>query len=290
MTSKKIAGSPADPPARRALSARELSGELQHGQSRDLLHALHLLTPAGDLNADARRKLKQINHFIGLLRPALFDVLDQSEPATVVDAGTGNGYLGLLVYELLVGPAAAGTVIGLEVNAELVAKARKRAQRLGFDRMEFVQGAVAEFTRPLTNLAVVALHACDTATDDAIALGLRQQAKVIAVVPCCQAEVARSFNAARSNEPLGPLWRHPIQRREFASHITNVIRALLLESHGYQVTVTELVGWEHSLKNELIVGRKVQRANAQARSQLHALIQQFPQLRMGLLDAVRQTT
>ncbi len=274
----------ADPPARRALSAREISAELLDGQSRELLHALHLLTPDGKLNADARRKLKQINHFAGLLRPALHDVLDRPEPATVVDAGTGNGYLGLVLYELFVGPAGAGEVVGLESNAQLVDRATARAKRLGFDRMRFAATKVADYDRPAANLAVVALHACDTATDDAIVLGLRQEAKVVAVVPCCQAELANNLGGVRADHALGPLWRFPILRRGFGAHLTNVLRTLVLESHGYQVTVTELVGWEHSLKNELILAKKVQRGNSQARNQLKALLQQFPGIRMGLLD------
>ncbi|MBM4345450.1 MAG: SAM-dependent methyltransferase [Deltaproteobacteria bacterium] len=267
------------------MSANEVSADLLNGQSRALLHALHLLTPDGKLNADARRKLKQINHFAGLLRPALHTALDLAEPLTLVDAGTGNGYLGLLLYELFIGPAGAGEVIGLESNGQLVDRATSRARHMGFDRMRFVATRVAEFDPIARNLAVVALHACDTATDDAIALGLRREAKVVAVVPCCQAELAHSLSAVRADHALAPLWRFPILRRGFAAHLTNVLRALVLECHGYQVTVTELVGWEHSFKNELILARKVQRGNSQARNQLKALLQLFPGVRMGLLDA-----
>lgn len=101
---------------------------------------------------------------------------------------------------------------------------------------------------------VTALHACDTATDDAIRFALAKEAKHIVLVPCCQAEVAAAMRAKKSESlartPLAELWRHPIHTRELGSHLTNVLRCLLLESHGYEVTVTELVGWEHSLKNE----------------------------------------
>jgi hypothetical protein len=109
---------------------------------------------------------------------------------------------------------------------------------------------------------VTTLHACDTATDDAIAFGLARQARAMVLVPCCQAEVAsvmRQHKALQLNRtPLAELWRHPLHTREFGSQITNVLRCLQLEAHGYQVTVTELVGWEHSMKNELILARKVQ--------------------------------
>ena len=104
---------------------------------------------------------------------------------------------------------------------------------------------------------VTALHACDTATDDAIAFGLKKQARHMVLVPCCQAEVASVLRKNKAltlmRTPLAELWRHPLHAREFGSQITNVLRCLQLEAHGYQVNVTELVGWEHSMKNELII-------------------------------------
>ncbi|MFY1975808.1 methyltransferase, partial [Achromobacter dolens] len=102
------------------------------------------------------------------------------------------------------------------------------------------------------------LHACNTATDDAIHFALEKKAKYIVVVPCCQAEVAsvpRKNKAKALADPLAEIWRHPLHTREFGSQITNVLRCLQLEAHGYQVSVTELVGWEHSMKNELIIAQ-----------------------------------
>jgi hypothetical protein len=120
---------------------------------------------------------------------------------------------------------------------------------------------------------VTALHACDTATDDAIVLAARHDADHVAVVPCCQAEVARQLAAGNGTDPaLGEMHRHPWHRRELGSHLTNVIRALALEALGYQVTVTELAGWEHSLKNELILGRKIRGESRAARGRLEALL------------------
>src|ERR1700675_1979550 len=120
---------------------------------------------------------------------------------------------------------------------------------------------------------VTALHACDTATDDAIRFALRHDAKTIALVPCCQAEVARLLESETG--PLRQLWRHPIQRREFGAHVTNVIRGLVLEAHGYKVRVTELTGLEHSLKNELILAERHQARNTQARVELERLVDQL---------------
>jgi len=129
---------------------------------------------------------------------------------------------------------------------------------------------------------VTALHACDTATDDAICFALRNDAKVIALVPCCQAEVARLLKS--ESNPLRQLWRHPIQRREFGAHVTNVIRGLFLEAHGYTVRVTELTGLEHSMKNDLILAERHQRSNPQARRELDQLIERIG-VRPALLDA-----
>ena len=126
---------------------------------------------------------------------------------------------------------------------------------------------------------VTALHACDTATDDAIAFGLRKRARFMVLVPCCQAELAgvlRQHKAlALSRTPLAELWRHPLHTRELGSQLTNVLRCLYLEACGYQVTVTELVGWEHSLKNELILARWTGQKKRSAAERLLALLAEF---------------
>jgi hypothetical protein len=95
-------------------------------------------------------------------------------------------------------------------------------------------------------------------------------------VPCCQAEVARQLEKSRPSDPaVAALFAHPLHRRELGSHLTNVVRGLVLEAHGYKVTVTELVGWEHSAKNELILGKRVNRFDAEARETLRALLDRF---------------
>src|SRR5262249_24599927 len=107
-------------------------------------------------------------------------------------------------------------------------------------------------------------------------LGIARNADHIAVVPCCQAELARQLKAGggatAASATMGSLYEHPIHRREFGAHLSNVIRALALEARGYSVTVTELVGWEHSLKNELILGRKVRARSPGAQKKLDALV------------------
>jgi hypothetical protein len=253
-------------------------------KSASLLKALHILTREGALNADSRRKLKQVLHLTQLLRPALEKILEETADPVLADVGAGKSYLGFVLYDLILGPAGRGRVVGVEARADLVEKSRALASESAFERMDFISSPIADAVLPGGRADMVtALHACDTATDDAICFALRNQAKVIALVPCCQAEVARLLK--ESDRPLRQLWRHPIQRREFGAHVTNVIRGLFLESHGYSVRVTELTGLEHSMKNELIVAERHQRSNPKAQRDLDQLIEQIG-VRPGLLDAV----
>ena len=253
-------------------------------KSVPLLQALHILTRDGTLNADSRRKLTQVLHLTQLLRPALETLLTQPDEPVLADVGAGKSYLGFILYDLVFGPAGRGRVVGVEARAKLVESSRALAAASGFERMQFIAAPIAEATIPGGRADMVtALHACDTATDDAIRFALRHDAKTIALVPCCQAEVARLLEG--QSGPLRQLWRHPIQRREFGAHITNVIRGLVLEAHGYKVRVTELTGLEHSMKNELILAERHQRSNAQARGELNRLIDQLG-VKPGLLDTL----
>ena len=256
------------------------------GMSIDMLKDLHLLTRDGQLNADARRKLKQIRHLVNLLKPAMDDAFARQAEPVIVDCGAGKSYLGALLYELVLGPAGRGSLTAIEARPELSAQAAARAARFGQQRFHVASGAIDAIQLASRPNVVTALHACDTATDDALALAIRQRADHIAVVPCCQAEVARQLEKSRPDDPvLGALFAHPLHRRELGSHLTNVVRTLVLEAHGYKVTVTELVGWEHSAKNELILGKRVNRFDAQAQATLKALLERF-QIEPALVRAV----
>jgi SAM-dependent methyltransferase len=268
---------PAADKARRQVDGkRNVRRELLPNQSVELLKSLHLLTREGKLNADTLRKLKQVNHLVGFLTPALEDAFARHADPVVVDVGAGNAYLGFVLYELFFKAAGRGVLINVESRADLVERARERAKQLGYDRMQFVLATAEGAQVPERIHLLTALHACDTATDDALLLALSRQADHVAVVPCCQAEVAQQLKDVRTQVPaaLGALFQHGWHRREFGSHLTNVIRALALEAQGYQVTVTELAGWEHSLKNELILGRKVHRESREAKAKLAELLAQ----------------
>jgi len=249
----------------RAPAAAHPPEDIPSGLSAELLKELHILTRDGRMNQDSRRKLKQIQHLCQFIEPLLQELRQDRTAISMVDHGAGKSYLGFMLAELFFRQQGGGAhIYSIETRGDLVDKSQQLAQRLGLACMSFLQLTVAESIRsdalPGTVDIVTALHACDTATDDAIHFALNKQARFIVVVPCCQAEVAAVLRRNKSTDnaasALAELWRHPLHTREFGSQVTNVLRCLQLEAHGYQVTVTELVGWEHSMKNELIIARK----------------------------------
>ena len=285
-----------------AKESKPLDLDLRPGQSIELLKELHILTREGKLNQDSRRKLKQVLHLFQFIEkilkelseedaakaskltpPSLADQAKSPSGLSLADHGAGKSYLGFIVYDLFFKALSEGFIYGIETRTELVEASRALAQRLDFKRMVFLNTSVAESSQsdqmPAQIDVVTALHACDTATDDAIAFGLLKKARAMVLVPCCQAEVAAKLRQNKalnlSRTPLAELWRHPLHTREIGSQLTNVLRCLYLESKGYTVTVTELVGWEHSMKNELILARYTGHPKAGAADRLQALLTEF---------------
>jgi Methyltransferase domain len=273
-----------------------VAAEIRPGQSVELLKELHILTREGKLNQDSRRKLKQVYHLYGFIEKLLLELPAKdkgiSKGISLADHGAGKSYLGFIIYDLFFNAQESKTkrlghandhIYGIETRAELVQKSRELAARLGFTGMSFLNLSVAESAQsadlPPQIDIVTALHACDTATDDAIAFGLQKRAKYMVLVPCCQAEVAAHLRNNRglavAKTPLAELWRHPLHTRELGSQITNVLRCLYLEASGYQVTVTELVGWEHSMKNELILAKYTGAKKVSAANHLREVLTQF---------------
>ena len=264
-------------------AASTSQADVFEGHSIELLKELHILTREGKLNQDSRRKLKQVDHLVQFIEKLLIELNYLSSDITLADHGAGKSYLGFILYDMFFRQASEGHIFGIETRPELVQKSGDLAARLGFDRMSFLNLSVAQSAQssvlPERIDIVTALHACDTATDDAIAFGLQKQARCMVLVPCCQAEVARVLNQHKSQSlsltPLAELWRHPLHTREMGSQITNVLRCLYLEACGYQVSVTELVGWEHSLKNELIIARHTGHKKLMAARRLQSLLAEF---------------
>ena len=256
--------------------------EIRPGQSIELLKELHILTRDGKLNQDSRRKLKQVYHLYQFIEPLLKEVQQDHPDISLVDHGAGKSYLGFILYDLFFKTLNDDSrIYGIETRDDLVKKSEELAARLNFPGMSFLNLSVAESTEsdllPARVDVVTALHACNTATDDAIHFALKKQAKFMVLVPCCQAEVASVLkkNKAKTlaKSALTEIWRHPLHTREFGSQVTNVLRCLQLEAHGYQVNVTELVGWEHSMKNELIIASYKDLPRKRPAQRLHEVLE-----------------
>ncbi len=217
-----------------AASPDALPPEVRPGQSVELLKQLHILTREGKLNQDSRRKLKQVYHLFQFIEKLLLELPASDSGPTLADHGAGKSYLGFIIYDLFFKALGQGTIYGIETRSELVESSKALAQKLGFERMRFLNVSVAESTQseelPAQIDVVTALHACDTATDDAIAFGLQKKARYMVLVPCCQAELARALNQNKAinlqRTPLAELWRHPLHTREVGSQLTNVLRCL----------------------------------------------------------------
>ena len=260
--------------------------EVREDQSIELLKELHILTRDGKMNQDSRRKLKQVFHLVQFIEPIIKDLSKEQQAFQLVDFGAGKSYLGFLLYDLVAKHLQHPfQIIGIDLREDLVQYSKELAQRILFEKMRFyqlnTQEALVSTDLPPQIDIVTALHACNTATDDAINFALHRDVSHIVLVPCCQAEIAGLLKDKKSqvlkNNYFSSLWKFPIHTREFGSHLTNVMRCLYLESCGYEVTVTELVGWEHSMKNELIIAKKLQssKKSEQASDQLKHLLLEF---------------
>jgi SAM-dependent methyltransferase len=221
-----------------------------------LLRALGLTRDDASLPAAQVRKYFQINHMVALLGPALRELRERHPTIRILDVGCGRSYLTLLLAwcarNVWHHPI---EVIGIDRDPDVIAEARRRTELAQLDDVvRFEVGEVARSGRHDVN-ALVALHACDTATCDAIALGIDLAVDVIAVAPCCQAELARGWAALAERGVAGPfatVWNVPHVRRETAADITDAMRVELLRAAGYDALAMEFVPAEHTRKNTLI--------------------------------------
>ncbi|NVB81737.1 MAG: SAM-dependent methyltransferase [Kofleriaceae bacterium] len=240
-----------------------------------LLRALGLLRDDASLPPDRARKYFQINHMVALLLPALRELRARHPRVRLLDAGCGRSYLTLLIawcarhvwnWEL--------EVIGVDRNPDLIAEARRRAEIAGLDEAVRLEVGTVEAVDARDVHGVVALHACDTATCDALALGVSLGAELLAVAPCCQAELARGWSALAERGTSGPfstIWGTPHLRRETAADVTDAMRTALLRAAGYDVLAMEFVPSEHTRKNTLIRAIRRGAPSDAARTEYEAL-------------------
>jgi SAM-dependent methyltransferase len=251
-----------------------------------LLRALGLLADDGSMPPQQVRKYLQINHMVRMLTPAMRELHERHPVVRLVDAGCGRSYLTLLLawcarekwgYQL--------EVLGVDRNAELIAECERRTALAGLgDVVRFVAAPVTSVDVEAVH-GVIALHACDTATCDAIVLGRRAGAELIAVAPCCHAELARRW-AAKENEggAFSPVWREPHLRRELAAHLTDTMRMLLLRAAGYEVAAVEFIGDAHTKKNTLLRANLRRERDASAAAEYAALVSATGGCGLGLAE------
>ncbi|MCX5742781.1 MAG: SAM-dependent methyltransferase [Proteobacteria bacterium] len=259
---------------------RELTGGKQlailPAEAPVLLRALGLLHRDATMPPAQVRKYLQINHVVRVMDTAMAALRARHPVIRILDAGCGRSYLTLLLawvarerwhHQV--------EVLGVDRNPAVIAECERRTAIAGLaDVVRFRAANLADLVDEPAH-AVFALHACDTATDDAIALGVATRAELIAVAPCCQAELARAWAELGERGAVGgfaPIWTAPHLRRETAAHVTDAMRVALMRAAGYEVTPMEFIGLEHTKKNTLIRGMRVGPGDPAARAAYDALV------------------
>jgi SAM-dependent methyltransferase len=243
----------------------------------ELLRALGLLADDATLPPARVRKFLQVNHMVGVLAPSLAELCAAHPVVRVVDAGCGRSYLTLLLAWHARALGHRVEVLGVDRNPALIDEARRRTELAGLADV-VKHEAVALEDLDVTAApphALFALHACDTATCDALALGVRAGAELIAVAPCCQAELARAWtalDAAGTAGAFATIWGAPHLRRELAAHLTDTMRVQLLRAAGYAVTAMEFIAPEHTVKNTLVRAQRRGTPDPSARAAYDALV------------------
>lgn len=222
--------------------------------SHDWLHALGVTNSAGVVREGMADKHRQIHQFVELLSHLLAAApLPHDRPAEIADMGCGKGYLTFAAHDYLEFTARrSARVCGVELRPELVAQGNRLAHDTGRTKLSFVRGTIQEARLPDPDV-LIALHACDTATDDALARGLAAGAALLVVAPCCQKEIRPQLRAA---PVLAPALRHGIFAERHAEFATDALRALLLEWAGYDTKVFEFISTEHTAKNLMIAATR----------------------------------
>jgi hypothetical protein len=238
------------------LSHDKLKTRLLESEGKPYLHALGITDAKGNVYKTTQGKFRQINKYIEIL-DGLIKQLPPRDVLRLVDMGAGKGYLTFALYDYAANTLKLNVeIIGVEARADLVVQCNKIARDSGFNSLRFVQGTIAEYDCSGVD-AVIALHACDTATDDAIFKAIRAGAQLIVVAPCCHKQIRRDMVAVDSRHPLHPLMQHGTYAERMAEMITDSVRAQLMEISGYRSNVFEFIGGEHTPKNVMIVATKL---------------------------------
>jgi hypothetical protein len=230
---------------------------------RSYLQALQVTDADGKVYKNSQDKFRQINHYIDILSPLIKD-LPSDKPKSVVDMGSGKGYLTFALYDYLRNILGLETkIIGVEFREDLVLFCNQVATASNFDGLSFSQGSIQDFEKDDFNI-LIALHACDTATDDAIYKGIQAGADLIVVAPCCHKQIRREMEKSKGAEQLAFLTKNGIFLERQAEMVTDGLRDLLLQYAGYKTKVIEFVSDVNTPKNVMIVATKVSHKQQQA--------------------------
>ncbi len=243
------------------------------GEAPLLLRAMGLLKQDGSLPPNRVRKFRQINHMLLVLQPSLTELCTRFDLVRVLDAGCGRSYLTmLLAWWFAEHQHHRAQVLGVDHSAAMVEECRRRADLADLETLQFEASKLADLELDEVPNAVISLHACDTATDDAIVLGVESGADFIAVAPCCQAELAHGWEKLEGGV-FAPIRGVPHFRRTAASTMTDVFRVLLLRAAGYEADAMEFVDGNHTAKNTLIRAIRRSEGDASAAAEYRALVE-----------------
>ncbi|HEY8743500.1 MAG TPA: SAM-dependent methyltransferase [Chloroflexota bacterium] len=228
-------------------------------QADAFLQEVGIMTADGKVRAEQQRKFRQINEFLKLIGQTIEQaggvaaIRRVDSPLSIVDCGCGNAYLTFAAYHYFSEVLRVPTLLtGIDVNGELLARHAEKIERLGWTGLTFQTSSIIDFS-PLTPPDIVlALHACDTATDEALAQAIRWQSATIFCAPCCHHHLQQQLSGRTVAAPLQPLLRYGVLSERLGDILTDTFRALILRLMGYQTEVVEFVGTEHTAKNLLI--------------------------------------
>jgi len=226
--------------------------------NKPYLSELKVTDNEGNVFKNAQDKFRQINHYVELLSTFIKD-LPVKENLKVVDMGSGKGYLTFALYDYLQNVLhLQAQVTGVEFRNDMVTLCNNIAEKSGFENLKFQEGTIEDYDSKGTDI-LIALHACDTATDDAIAKGILGDADLIVVAPCCHKQIRREIEKQKTVNDVDFLIKHGIFLERQAEMVTDGIRAMILEYFGYKTKVFEFISDAHTPKNVMIVGVKIKK-------------------------------
>jgi len=235
--------------------------------SKSYLTELKITDAEGKVFKNAQDKFRQINHYIEILS-SLIKELPEGTIKNVADMGSGKGYLTFALYDYLHSVLKLESeVTGVEYREDMVDLCNQVAVKSAFDKLNFVQGTIEDYNAEDVNL-LIALHACDTATDDAIYKGIKADAELIVVAPCCHKQIRREIEKSKVKNDVSFLTKYGIFLERQAEMVTDGIRALILEYFGYKTKVFEFISDAHTPKNVLVVGVKGKALSAERKAEV----------------------